>query len=1211
MCERNGNSSEFQQDVSGGIEDMKEKMNQVAKGIFEYEAAKVFSSEEKLEFSVEQGKTYRGSLTLSSSEHRFMKGVLYSTDALLTFPKTTFTGEEAVIEYEYKAAFEAEAGEQRKGNITVITNFGEYVIPFEITIIPPFIESRIGKIHTLDEFVELVKTDMMQGIHIYKTPEFRQVILSKNKHIKSIYTSLMKSPSISQSLEEFLIAIHKKKNIILKADEEEVSYEDVVETVEDSVIIRKDEWGYLEAKITTDVDFLVPRSSMIWAEDFVMDEYSLVYKVDESKLKAGCNLGHISIVTATQVVRITIKAYKHVAHKVRNINERKVRHFEAELTKKYLAFRMNKITKDQYVEGVEAILRNLIAIEPRTEYRLWMVHLDMVARREDELGRIMNTLMNQEHVLLEESVMNYLAYLYLKALYTRKEEDIQMATQTIREYRDSELKDWKLLWYLMYVDHCYEEDSEGKLKELMEEFKRGVTTPVLYFEACLIYNKEPQLLQELGVIEQRILHWGIREGCVNDELIQHMVYLAGRLKTFQPKVLNDLCMLYERTKLSDCLQMILRMLISGQKAENKYFAWYQMGIREQIKVTELYEYYMYAIDEETQEAIDQPVLLYFIYNNHLSEQKKAYLYAYLIRHKEELYSIYKMYQPQIISFAKRMINKGAISWNLTTIYKELLVDDELEDSMLMCITSLLFRNQIICKNLRMAGVVVVHEELKGEECVPFVNGQAMVTILSEDAQIYLLDEWGNRYMDQDGYILQPMMNVEDWYERCYELNKENIFLLLYRIKKHPATESSLEMEDLYIKTRLLEEDRVSDWYKGILYASMLKYYAKLSNTDKLEDYLHAVRLEYVDKTIRYQIIEYYIMQELYDFAYAAIQIYGYEEIAPEWLVRLLEYKLEQKDNEEYFLQRVAYYLFQKKQTSTHIVAHLADTYIASTKVLYDIWKVAKEEQLDTTILEERLLGQMVFCDEGMEYSFEVFESYYHHSQNKSLVRGYLNDMAYRYLVKRQPVPDALFELIERESFYHESKVCMLALLYYYSRLAESGVIRERVDEETLKLLDYNLHKYIGEGVVLPFFKEYRTCIALPETLYDRQFAEYIANPKNEVYIHYRLQGMEERNAPYITERMENVYEGIRCKAFLLFQDESIQYYITEETKEGECCTELRTICQRETPANPSNRYGKLNLMYASLRTNELEQLEEMMKQYITEEYVTTSLFKTL
>ena len=56
--------------------------------------------------------------------------------------------------------------------------------------------------------------------------------------------------------------------------------------------------------------------------------------------------------------------------------------------------------------------------------------------------------------------------------------------------------------------------------------------------------------------------------------------------------------LYEKTEDVKVLKKktICQMLVSGDKKKQFYFKWYDAGVKHDVKVTKLYEYYMYTID---------------------------------------------------------------------------------------------------------------------------------------------------------------------------------------------------------------------------------------------------------------------------------------------------------------------------------------------------------------------------------------------------------------------------------------------------------------------------------------------------------------------------------------------------------------------------------------------------------------------------------------
>ena len=86
----------------------------------------------------------------------------------------------------------------------------------------------------------------------------------------------------------------------------------------------------------------------------------------------------------------------------------------------------------------------------------------------------------------------------------------------------------------------------------------------------------------------------------------------------------------------------------------------------------------------------------------------------------------------------------------------------------------------------------------------------------------------------------------------------------------------------------------------------------------------------------------------------------------------------------------------------------------------------------------------------------------------------------------------------------------------------------------------------------------------------------------------------------MTETMRDIFYGIRVKEFVLFQDEILQYYISELRPEGEVITKSVSVRFDETMDNEriSSRYHLLNLMMIAQEMNDESTLIDLMKEYV-------------
>ena len=70
-----------------------------------------------------------------------------------------------------------------------------------------------------------------------------------------------------------------------------------------------------------------------------------------------------------------------------------------------------------------------------------------------------------------------------------------------------------------------------------------------------------------------------------------------------------------------------------------------------LRITRLIEYYMFSAPMDYREALPKQVFMYFGFQNELDYLHKAFLYANLIAHKQELPDLYESYREQMLVFA--------------------------------------------------------------------------------------------------------------------------------------------------------------------------------------------------------------------------------------------------------------------------------------------------------------------------------------------------------------------------------------------------------------------------------------------------------------------------------------------------------------------------------------------------------------------------------
>ncbi|MDD4112376.1 MAG: DUF5717 family protein, partial [Herbinix sp.] len=297
-------------------------------------------------------------------------------------------------------------------------------------------------------------------------------------------------------------------------------------------------------------------------------------------------------------------------------------------------------------------------------------------------------------------------------------------------------------------------------------------------------------------------------------------------------------------------------------------------------------------------------------------------------------------------------------------------------------------------------------------------------------------------------------------------------------------------------------------------------------------------------------------------------------------------------NEE-LLVSLCYYIYSKGKYDDAILSYLVRYFKGSITDMLTLWQSARDFDIDSRELEERLLTGILFTESNQKEGFAVFRNYYNGVTNHLIVRAFLTYCAYKYLVHDKSIDEELFLIIRRELNYEENDICLLAWLKYNSNVTN-------FIENELSFISYNIDRLDRMGIILPFFKNYNKVVKLPKRITERCYVEYKTNPKRQVFLHYRLRN---NSGEYETERMTNVYLGIHVKEFVLFYNEELEYFVTEELEDQVSTTDIFRIRYEGDVTSDNSKFSRINRMLKSLESQEDRALLDMMSEYIEMEYV--------
>lgn len=1180
---------------------MIDKINQAAKGIFEYSPSALILSQDEIEVEVNAGETYEGSFTVTNEKRRFLRGQVSTDCYFLEFPEEFFEGVDCEVPYVFHGE-SLRPGETAKGQITLITSCGTKLLSFRGIMGVPSCEVSTGRIKDLFHFTNLAKEQPEEAAAMFRNSLFEEVFLYRDNKNIALYRGLSKGTSKGMALEEFLIAIHKKLPVQLSVNRLNFHYSGCTRNFSDHFIITKNNWGYGEYHIESDNSFVTIEHKIIWTEDFAGNTYSMPFLVNVDKMQPGKNYARITVSNVCQKIEIAIVAERQSSHGEEQQIHRRNQKNLYQFTRLYIEFCMDRMDREEYLKEAGNLVFSMEKTDMSLATQLFQIHLGIMEHREAVVRNGLAFLETQEEKLERENMLEYCAYLYLKGLWSGEEDVTNSCVRKIEEYYKKNEDNWKLLWFLLYLSPEYRLERK-KYEDIVLQLERGCHSPVLFVEVCSILNDTPDLLKELtpGICEA--IHWGSKQHYMEKEIALRYSYLAGKLRSYSETVLRDLCRFYEQYESDEILASVCKMLMKGQLTGGKAFYWYNLGLEHNLKLTDLYEYYMYSIDENQEMKLQNNTLLYFLYDNHLTVTKKAMLYAYVIKNKSELGDTYEAYRQVMEDFTLRQLSAGKISSNLAVLYEEFIKEDCVNESIAEKLPEVMFCHEILCENPRIVGVYVTHRELQGEEFVPFIKGRAVVQIFTENYQIFLADSLDNRYALSVDYTVNKLLDLDHLAMACFEKHSSDTKLLLYLYDRAERMNQSGK-EIVEIRRDILQIDGLSRYHYRKSFCSLVRYYFDNFEGELLDATLEHLDWDLVTPGERVQFIEYCTVRRFYDKAMEGISLYGFDKIDGKRLLKVSSDTFAatmEKENRQ--LVQIAWYIFESGHFDENMLRYLCRYYTGRTFDMVQIWRYARGFSVETGDFTERILGQILFTGEMLPDAYEVFYAYYENGEDKRLILAFLKFLAYHYMVREWMLPSQVFEYFYRDVQVQDNIFCLVAALRYMSQKSE-------LTDEEKKFADYHVNKLYEQKKIFPFFRDFYGKLSLPIHILDEHYVSYTADPEYEVKIHYLISSGYEKGE-YVTETMRDVFYGIRVKEFVLFQDEMLQYYISELRPEGEVITKSVSVKFDETMDNErtSSRYHMLNLMMIAQEMNEENTLIDMMKEYVENRECVNALFK--
>lgn len=766
---------------------MKNKIKQFAKGNFQVKCPEVFFPETHLELLIGEGEVYKGSFCIESRQGGVIRGLVYPSSFRINCLESGFEGESVEVKFTYDARGLA-PGFVERGNFTIVCNGGEYDIAFTAIIEKPFVMTSFGKVQSLKDFKELAQKDFGEAHRLFRAREFYDVLKYEEKRIYSLYDNMRKWSLGEQAMEEFLVGTKQKERIFLSFHEEEREFENLLESAKDELWITKNTWGYLDAKIRTEGDFIQMSSSSITIDDFVANQCCLSYIIDHSRLHGGYNYGRIYVETLYEVICCEITVHQ-VSLKPRR--ERDIELRMAQVLKGYLGVEAGKRALTAWTDEAVSKIQELRELDSENElYKLILAHVYLKGQRKEEARWLLE---NYDYKKSELGKTPKLAlyYLYLMVLLDPEEERANKVTEEMHRVYAKSPKDWQIAVMLTEIDPQYKNVAE-KLKVLEDQFEKGANGIWFYLQAYHYYQERPDYLRKLGRFEIQVLNFAAKYQLLDEETALHTAELVCQAKWFNRNLYVLLIRCYKKYNSTLILSAICSQLISGNKTESVYHGWYAKAIEEELKIAQLYEYFMLSLDAKRAKGpLPRMIYLYFLHGNTLNYEKTALLYANVITYEPEESEIYEAYREKIEEFAWEQLEKRRINEELRIIYRRFCNEEGITPVRLQALHEICHAYRVTTTKNNMKYVLVMESDGSISQKAAYDKEEgAIVYLHHKDSRIVWEGKNGWHYADS-----VPFESIRLFYEQKFlELCK--YYTDTTRIEAKEKEDRALSFENL-------------------------------------------------------------------------------------------------------------------------------------------------------------------------------------------------------------------------------------------------------------------------------------------------------------------------------------------------------------------------------------------------------------------------------
>lgn len=1161
-----------------------------------------------VEHTIHAGDICEGSFSVLALDHNLCEGTVLSDDYRMQVINEEFTGIQDEIAYRFDSK-EISEGQDIKGNFIIISNRGEYLLPFLIHIEAYTIESSLGPIRNMFHFTNLAKANWNEALSVFYNPLFKNIFRESDREFLPIYKALSGILSSEINMDEFLISIRKKTPVEYIASESEISIDDPVGISRYSLGISRNGWGYTHLQIEVEGDFLEVDKSDIGPEDFLGNNYLAYYYVNSDKLHAGKNMGSIILRDRRLSVRIPVMVRKESESKL--FREMSINRMKGivQIMEYYQSFRFKKISARIWIAESTKVIEKMLASDPEDLVaRLYQIHIMLTQERFNEANWNLKSVKASADSVRDSQPYLWCYYLYLCSLSDMYIDQIDDFTAEVEFCFKQNQNDWRIAWLMSYMSDEYK-NAVRKWVMFEQTFENGCTSPIMYMEAARLVLDNPALLNKLDSFEIQVLRSIYKKGLMTEEIVFVLKNLAERMKEYSETVTGLLMNCYREFPQEELLMVICAQMIKGNRTDKIANKWYGYAVSAGLKIIRLFEYYMLSVEQVDGAVIPKPVLLYFSFHSDLDYETNAFLYSCVISNRDSDPEMYSRYKNQIVDYVLDQLRAGNNSKYLSRVYRH-VIDDEMitDDEIARLIADILFIHEVdVSKYPEAKALILCYGHHDKEYIYPITKGVVEVPIFSEDYCLALEDEKHRRFV-----LSKPVETIELMPPGRLMLNIQLMLQGHIGMDAHCCMEHhmsfDIRQENEFRFRNLLEHDYFSSDYQRMITMKLVRFYYDQDRVEDLDRFLDALSADSILPYERVECIRYLVKRKQYAKALNWIYRFGPEGVDKSIITELVygwipAHRDEENEYESLLLQ-ILYMTLPSVKTNIICMQYLSERAKGQIRILRDIWLAVRETGIEVRDLEERIILQFLMTGAYIQERCEILKDYALSIPDGDILRAALAEESYEYFSHNGLVSDDFFYVLT-EAFDTDIELNIVCSLAYVKFFSEN---KELIDDKVAPTLKSTLHMLLNEEIILACYKDLSDFMPSMAQYAEAEIIEYRTSQGAHVAINYVIESDVDNE--YTVEDMKEVFNGVFIKVFNIFFGEKLMYYITEQTEEeGEILSESRTLIRNDIDDTVTiGKFGMINDICVAKTLHDYATVDALLEELYKREFTTNKLF---